>query len=163
MMLAHNDGVYLGTLRLGKTVRLIPGDYEMVFTELNLAPDAAEAKAEPAQLTLLDLLKSVVGGKSDKKDRTIKLWAYSHVKAPPLTVRPGAQAIAFGPPFKLTFEAKRWGDEKEHLEMERPRLVGAAGAWYYALCVRGDDTVSKLTCFIRSGGEERKLRDLEFG
>ncbi len=71
--------------------------------------------------------------------------------------------LRVGPPFKLEFEAYRWGDDGKGVEIsDGPHLVGAAGELYTPSVYAGGES-SELTVNLRSGKAERQLSKMEFG
>jgi hypothetical protein len=165
LQLAHENGLQYVSLSSRNPVRMVPGRYRITQSTLELSRNPVKPKAaDDGNPTLFRWVGNLMRGElftGEPDPDTLNLWGNYDEAAPVLTVRPGPQEVAPGPPFRLAFDAARSGPDGA--EIGEPRLVGSAGEWYRPDVSGTGKEKSTLTSHVRAGGREEKLSDLGFG
>lgn len=88
----------------------------------------------------------------------------SAFKQASLSLQPGDNALPFGPPFRLEFEAAKTTADTESLVLGDAWLVGASGEFYgvrdFGAGGSGERT---LACSVRANGREQEIGSVNYG
>ena len=135
--------------------------------EHGLEPDTANggtASALPGPYRLLDFW-AVHGAKGTSPQELVSAPTNlrgAGAKDAVIQIKAGENRLTFGPPFKLDFAGYRSSEDSADVEIQGVTLTGAGGEVYRAYNY-GSGGDSKLTCYVRSGGKEKKVASLAFG
>lgn len=155
LTLAHTGGLFFVRAVPGQKLLVPAGTYRIDEARLSLA--LGEEKRSGSSW-----LEDLFGDGAVAAQSAGMLIGRGGPKAALVTVRPGENELAFGPPLGLEFTAYLWGDEKDRLEIEDPALVGGAGERYRA-ALYAQKQQSSLKSYVRAGGKEKLLSKLEYG
>jgi hypothetical protein len=103
------------------------------------------------------------GDAADVRKREVRLFSrFALSRASKFFVTPGENTVAFGPPFKLGFDAVRSTEYEDLVTVRDVWLIGAAGECYDAYNA-GENAENTHTCFVRAGGREQQIGTMRYG